>query len=179
MSSRHTFEHEGVVYPVQVVRAGEGWTVTVGTGEAARTYAVSALVTEQGRLALEVDGARHLAHVVAGQGKYRDQRFVAVDGATWALSVAEPGAGRRRAGGEKGGGSLTAGMPGQVLDVLVRPGDVVEQGQTLVLLEAMKMELRITAPQAGTVSAVHCRAGETVDRGQKLVEMGEIAAQIA
>jgi biotin carboxyl carrier protein len=63
-------------------------------------------------------------------------------------------------------------MPGQVLDVLVRVGDVVEQGQTLVLLEAMKMELRITAPQAGTISGVFCQAGETVDRGQRLVEMG-------
>ncbi len=107
----------------------------------------------------------------AGQGKLRTDRFVAVDGATWTLSVTEPGGRRQRGSRETTGGSLTAGMPGQVLDVLVRVGDVVEQGQTLVLLEAMKMELRITAPAAGTVTAVHCRAGETVDRGQVLVEV--------
>jgi len=173
MSSRFNFEHEGQVHPVQVEKAGEGWTVTIGAGDDARTYSVAALGTQQGRLALDVDGRRHLAHVAAGQGKLRDQRFVAVDGATWTLAVTEPG-GRRQPGSRDrdNRGSLTAGMPGQVLDVLVRVGDGVEQGQTLVLLEAMKMELRITAPRAGTISAVHCRAGETVDRGQMLVEMG-------
>lgn len=173
MSSRFHFEHDGRLHTVQVDRAGDGWTVSVGDGDEARIYTVSALASERGRLALDVNGIRHLAHVAPGQGKHRDQRFVAVDGATWTLSVAQPGARRQRSSRDaRGDGSLTAGMPGQVLDVLVRVGDVVEQGQTLVLLEAMKMELRITAPQAGTISGVFCQAGETVDRGQRLVEMG-------
>ncbi len=168
MSSRFYFEHEGQVHGVQVARAGAAWQVTIGP----QTYTVAALSTEQGRLALEIDGQRHLAYVAAGQGKLRTDRFVAVDGATWTLSVTEPGGRRQRGRRETGGrGSLTAGMPGQVLDVLVRVGDGVEQGQTLALLEAMKMELRITAPAAGTVTAVHCRAGETVERGQVLVEV--------
>ncbi len=171
MSSRFHFEYEGEVHAVQVEKIGEGWRVILGSGDAARAYTVAALGTQQGRLALDVDGTRHLAHVVPGQGKLRTDRFVAVDGATWTLSVTEPGGRRQPGSRETTGGSLTAGMPGQVLDVLVRVGDEVAQGQTLVLLEAMKMELRITAPLAGTVTAVHCRAGETVDRGQRLVEV--------
>ncbi|MCB0002281.1 MAG: acetyl-CoA carboxylase biotin carboxyl carrier protein subunit, partial [Anaerolineae bacterium] len=55
--------------------------------------------------------------------------------------------------------------------VLVSAGDAVERGETLVLLEAMKMELRITAPAGGTVTGVRCKAGDVVDRGQVLVEI--------
>ena len=62
-------------------------------------------------------------------------------------------------------------MPGRVLDVLVAPGDRVQKGDTLVLLEAMKMELRIQAPADGEVSRVLCAAGQVVERGQVLVEM--------
>jgi biotin carboxyl carrier protein len=62
-------------------------------------------------------------------------------------------------------------MPGVVLEVLVGQGDYVERGQTLVLLEAMKMELRISAPCAGYVRRVHCTEGQVIERGQKLVEI--------
>ena len=67
-------------------------------------------------------------------------------------------------------------MPGRVLDVLVRAGDVVRKGDTLVLLEAMKMELRIAAPADGSVVHVRCAAGDVVERGQVLVELQ--AAQV-
>ena len=56
--------------------------------------------------------------------------------------------------------SLTATMPGVVLEIPVAEGDQVERGQTLVLLEAMKMELRITAPHAGQVRKLLCTAGQ-------------------
>jgi biotin carboxyl carrier protein len=62
-------------------------------------------------------------------------------------------------------------MPGLVLDVLVAEGDPVERGDVLVLLSAMKMELRIAAPAAGQVTKVHCQAGQVVERGQALVEI--------
>ncbi|MFZ1709221.1 MAG: acetyl-CoA carboxylase biotin carboxyl carrier protein subunit, partial [Anaerolineae bacterium] len=77
---------------------------------------------------------------------------------------------RRRAPGAADGG-LEAAMPGQVLDVLVHVGDTVERGQTLLLLEAMKMELRMVAPFAGQVRAMRCAAGQVVERGQLLVEL--------
>lgn len=63
-------------------------------------------------------------------------------------------------------------MPGLVRSVLVREGDSVEKGQALVLLEAMKMEIRVAAPHAGKVIEVLVAAGETVDRGQRLIELG-------
>ena len=69
------------------------------------------------------------------------------------------------------GGSLAAPMPGTVLRVDVHQGEHVSEGQALVLLEAMKMELAVTAPGAGVVSAVLVEAGELVSRGQALVEL--------
>jgi biotin carboxyl carrier protein len=62
-------------------------------------------------------------------------------------------------------------MPALVRAVAVQAGDRVERGATLVVLEAMKMEIRVTAPQASVVTRVRCREGEQVERGQVLVEI--------
>jgi biotin carboxyl carrier protein len=64
-------------------------------------------------------------------------------------------------------------MPGTILDVLVKSGQRVRQGQTLLVMEAMKMEHRIQAPKAGEVIAVHFETGDRVDMGANLVEIGE------
>ena len=72
-------------------------------------------------------------------------------------------------GGELIGGGLTAPMPGVVLEVRVEIGDSVELGQTLVVLEAMKMEHHIKAPEAGIVAEIRVKAGERVDNGALLL----------
>ena len=64
-------------------------------------------------------------------------------------------------------------MPGKVIRVLVAPGDEVEARAQLVVVEAMKMELPLTAPRAGTVRAVHAAEGDTVERGAILVELDD------
>ena len=66
---------------------------------------------------------------------------------------------------------VRAPMPGLVLRVLAAPGDAVEAGQGLVVLEAMKMENELTAPAAGTVAAVHAAAGDAVGKNDLLVEL--------
>jgi 3-methylcrotonyl-CoA carboxylase alpha subunit len=68
-------------------------------------------------------------------------------------------------------GHLRSPMPGQVLDVRVRPGQRVEAGAVLVVLEAMKMEHTLGAPWAGTVSAVAVKAGDRVEEGVDLVSL--------
>lgn len=66
--------------------------------------------------------------------------------------------------------SLTAPMPATVIKVLVAPGTAVKKGDTVILLEAMKMELPIRAPADATVTAVNCRQGELVQPDVTLVE---------
>ena len=75
--------------------------------------------------------------------------------------------------GEAVAGGLVAPMPGTVLAVHVAPGGPVAQGQLLMIVEAMKMEHRITAPRAGTVSEVRARPGDQVNGGDLLAVLDE------
>lgn len=71
-----------------------------------------------------------------------------------------------------GAGSVTAPMPGTVLDVKVNVGDTVKAGDTVLILEAMKMENEISAPAAGTVKNIHVSKGASVNPGDVLVTIG-------
>ena len=70
-------------------------------------------------------------------------------------------------------GEVLAPMPGRVVQVLVEDDQQVEAGETLVIMESMKMELVIEAPRAGAVKRVAVSEGSQVDRGMRLVEMEE------
>ncbi len=65
-------------------------------------------------------------------------------------------------------GVVKAPMPGNVIDVRVAEGDTVEEGQTIAVMESMKMELTLTSPAAGTVERVEATAGERVKEGQTI-----------
>jgi biotin carboxyl carrier protein len=67
---------------------------------------------------------------------------------------------------------LSAGLAGTVVGVLVKPGDDVEAGQPVLVLEAMKMETEVSATHPGTVSAVHVGVGDDVKVGDALVTVG-------
>jgi 3-methylcrotonyl-CoA carboxylase alpha subunit len=75
-----------------------------------------------------------------------------------------------------GGGRILAPIPGRIATVLVAKGAAVARGQALVVLEAMKMELTITAERDGIVAALHCAAGDLVREGHELVEISSAAA---
>jgi pyruvate carboxylase subunit B len=66
---------------------------------------------------------------------------------------------------------VVAPMPGLIVRVTVAPGDVVQAGQGLVVMEAMKMENELRASAAGTVKAVHASPGKAVEKGTILVEL--------
>src|ERR1035437_3822740 len=66
---------------------------------------------------------------------------------------------------------IPAPMPGKVLKVLVRDGDLVEAGQPLVVIEAMKMETTLAAESAGLVKHVRVEEGQMVDHGAVLIEL--------
>lgn len=70
-------------------------------------------------------------------------------------------------------GDVSTTMPGNIVDVLVKAGDVVKAGQALLITEAMKMETEVQAPVAGTVKAVHVAKGDRVNPGEVLVEIEE------
>ncbi len=96
-----------------------------------------------------------------------DAVWVHIDGHVLVLESPRP---RARSRTDDGTG-LEAPMPAQVTAVLVAPGDEVERGAPLLLLEAMKMELPMRAPFDGRVDAVHCAVGDRVAPGRALVAL--------
>ena len=70
--------------------------------------------------------------------------------------------------------AVTAPMPGTVLQILVEPGATVAKGDTLLLLEAMKMELPLRAAEPGVVAAIHCHEGQLVQADAVLMELRHI-----
>lgn len=72
-------------------------------------------------------------------------------------------------GSAAGGTKVTTPLPGTILDVFVNVGDQVKSGQTVVLLEAMKMENNIEADTEGTVTAINVRKGDSVLEGDTLI----------
>ena len=76
----------------------------------------------------------------------------------------------RRSGGLLNrSGDVSAPMPGLIVQVPVAVGQQVEAGETLVILESMKMQNELQAPVSGTVESVHCSDGQTVDKGELLI----------
>ncbi len=114
--------------------------------------------------ALDHDGRRPVEVVVDG---WRFELLVE-DEARAALR--ERASRDRTAAGAAGGPQeIRAIIPGRIASVAVAPGDTVEAGQTLLAVEAMKMQNELRAPRAGTVTRVSVGAGSTVDLGDVLV----------
>jgi biotin carboxyl carrier protein len=166
MTQTYTYQIDETEYTVLVEPDGENFQVTIGD----QVYPVAAQLHGEGLLSLVVAGRRHWVHLARQEA----QRYVALEGHTWQLTRLTRRQARRgsvRETVEAAPPRLEATMPGQVLAVLVAEGEAVARGQTLLLLEAMKMELRVTAPTDGQVRQVHCVAGQVVERGQVLIEL--------
>lgn len=73
--------------------------------------------------------------------------------------------------GAQGAVTVTAPMPGNILDVRVSAGASVKSGDVLVILEAMKMENEILAPQDGVVASINCAKGDVVNVGATLISL--------
>lgn len=160
-----TYTHNGETYTVQLERLPDG-TYRVNVG--GRVYNFTAETVEGGwALAFPESGARTMAYVVADG----DTRLVSVSGETYTLTHESQRQGRRSTALSAHSGDVTAQMPGQVREVLVSAGETVARGQALLILEAMKMEVRATAPTDGRVKRVLVTAGDVVSRGQLLAEI--------
>lgn len=155
----------GEAHRVEVTGSGGRYRITVGE----RVWEVDARLTSPGIYSLLVDGISHVADVDAGAGALAVQ----VGGETYTVQVEDEARWLiRTRGGAAGGGRgqrLTAPLPGRVTHVAVRPGDRVEAGAPLVVIEAMKMENEFRAAAPGTVTEVGVTAGQAVNAGDLLV----------
>jgi biotin carboxyl carrier protein len=166
---KHHVLIDGRHHEVQVERKGNGYAVTaegrtlhcdVGTLADGHAYSlvfddrsIDVAVEEKGKgdLGLLIGGRRYAATVLG------EREWIArsIKGDTL-----------------EGERVVRAVMTGIVREVLVHPGDPVQPGQTLFILEAMKMENEVKATAAGTVAKVNAQAGATVTQGDVIVEIG-------
>jgi 3-methylcrotonyl-CoA carboxylase alpha subunit len=153
-------------HELAIRRDGAGWRVVLPSAEV-RAYVTGPGATDAPRLTIRTAGAEFRATVIP----LGEERHVFCGGEHRRLLLVDPMA---HAGEEEAhGGHLTAPMSGTVVAVLVAPGDQVDKGAPLLILEAMKMEHTIAAPSAGVVTAVNYRAGDRVTEGADLVELGD------
>jgi len=131
-----------------------------------REHGIEIVAVRADEMDLRIDNKLHVVPY-AVQGSTISFSF---DGEIYFADVAEKGV---RAKARHRDASMSAPMPGLVLKILVRPGDVVAKGAPLLILEAMKMEHQIVAPRDGEIAGVNCREGELVQSGVELVTLKE------
>ncbi|MEU2976047.1 biotin carboxylase N-terminal domain-containing protein [Streptomyces hirsutus] len=125
-------------------------------------------VTED-RVSVTLDGVRHTFHRAAD--------WLGRDGDAWHVRDHDPVAASLTGAGRAGADSLTAPMPGTVTVVKAAVGDEVAAGQSLLVVEAMKMEHVISAPHAGTVTELDVAPGTTVAMDQVLAVIAPAATE--
>jgi 3-methylcrotonyl-CoA carboxylase alpha subunit len=155
----------GVTHAVRASRDGEAWAIAHDG-----TVHVAALRAEDGKTLLRCGDVTCPVAVWTGSGLVA----AVLGGVTFSFDLVDPLAPPRSE--SAGAGRVMAPIPGRVVSVLVRPGDAVARGQVLMVVEAMKMELTLSAPEAGTVAAVHCVVGDRVEEGRDLVDFADAAA---
>jgi biotin carboxyl carrier protein len=165
---KFTVTIDGQPQTVELERQRQAWECSID----GRPRQLDVVEIAPGQFSLLLDGESFEVHVEGvGGGSPGGPYRVHTGGHGWVVEVAIPGRGRaRRSGlGRSGRQEITAPMPGKVVCVLVEEKQAVEEGQGLIVVEAMKMQNQISAPQKGVVERLLVEEGATVNHGDLLV----------
>ncbi|MGA2115395.1 MAG: biotin/lipoyl-containing protein [Bryobacteraceae bacterium] len=160
-------EIDGVAAAIDLVATTPECRFRVNDGEERR--ADVAEVTP-GVYSVLLDGRSYEARV----DQTPDGLVVVVNGTRFPIEVRDPRRWSARSGGRAGDGvqNLLAPMPGKVVRVLAKPGDMVEAGQGILVVEAMKMQNEMRAGRAGRVLSIAVQEGATVKADEVLARIG-------
>jgi acetyl/propionyl-CoA carboxylase alpha subunit len=163
----HTFTHNKTDYTLQISQHRDA-TLTLHLNDSPHRLELNAITDST--MTLTIDGHRQTVTIIsADHTNYWLHSSTAANGGTWHLQWQSPLPLPGAIADVRG--SLHAPMPGQVIQVLVESGQTVEAGTTLMILEAMKMEHRITAPESGTIEQLHYTEGDTVQADEVLLTL--------
>jgi biotin carboxyl carrier protein len=152
---------EGEAVRIEVREKGGRFSVTLGS----RTLEVDYVETGRDFVSLLLDGESH----EVGLSRKGNAYSVVVEGGAFEVVFENAIKGAlRQQKAPQGKTRLQAPMPGKVLKVLVASGEEVEEGQAILVIEAMKMENELRSPRGGKVSELPVREGQTVETGALL-----------
>jgi biotin carboxyl carrier protein len=153
-------------YRVELVQTGEQWGCKLDGKE----FPLDFVSTRQGVFSLLVNGKSYdVEQEIVGA-----ETNIVVGHERFAAAVRDPRSfrARHRAGAsEQGVKKITAPMPGKVVRILAAVGSQVEAGQSVIVIEAMKMQNELKAPKNGTVKKINVAEGAAVEAGQALAEV--------
>jgi biotin carboxyl carrier protein len=155
---------DGRAQPVEVTGEAGGYRLAIGE----QVWEVDARLTREGICSLLVGGVSYVADVMDRDGAC----VVEVGGETYVIDVEEETRHviRTRSGATGGhGGQVKAPMPGRITHVAIQVGDRVNRGDTLVVIEAMKMQNELKAASPGAVTEIRVEPGQAVNAGDVLV----------
>ena len=162
---KQTYEYQGKSFSIDLTPTGGSFQATLG----GKTISVELIRMEGNRIELLLDGEPGLAYVSRSGTK----RWVTIKGQTFELSDANPARKKTGQAAQPDAGQLTAKMPGLVRAVHIAENDLVKKGQTLAVIEAMKMETKLTAPFDGLIKRLMIKVGQTVEKEQILMVLTE------
>lgn len=137
----------------------------IGIGE--KNHTVHLVSFEASKLVFSIGGIRHQAIIIHSKEKLS----VLINGRTRRYTLIDHGSTTTSEQGDKG--SIFSPMPGKITACHVKTGQSVQHSQTLMVVEAMKMEHAITAPHDGIIEAIHFKEGDQVTDGDKLLSLQE------
>jgi biotin carboxyl carrier protein len=158
-------------YRVELVRTGERqtgekWSCKLN----GRELPIDVVSVQEGVLSLLLDGKSYgVKHELIGA-----ESNIVVGHQRFSASVRDPRSfrSRQRAGAsEQGVKKITAPMPGKVVRILAAVGDQVETGQSVIVIEAMKMQNELKAPKSGVIKKITVAEGAAVEAGQALADV--------
>jgi len=156
---------DGEQVPVAIGKGGPGGTtVTIGD----REYVVDTRWTQSDLLSILIDGRSYQVDIHTD----KDAHEVLIEGEHFEFELFDERKAllkKSAAMGVEGVQEIKSSMPGKIVKILIAEGDEVEQGQGLVVVEAMKMENEIKSPKAGVVKKIGVKEGEAVEAGALLV----------
>jgi biotin carboxyl carrier protein len=123
------------------------------------------------RFNIAVNGTRYEVEVEEIDGGYIPVPTRPAAAPSVLRSVPAPESQSAPASAQAGKKTVAAPMPGTILSILVKQGEAVTKGQTLLILEAMKMENKIKSGADGVVALIAVKEGETVNTGQVLIQL--------
>ena len=149
-------------------REGDGWRLRMHTADGETDHTVAVLAREPGRWRLTLDGVQRSVDWARSDSDPRTVWLQSL-GDTWCVRDERLKAAQRA--NDNGDGQVRAAMNGRVVALHVALGQAVQRGDTVLTLEAMKMEHRHSANTSGVVRAVHVQPGDQVSAARVLVEI--------